>query len=166
MFRPSNLTAERLKQQFHYDPLTGVFTRLTGPRGVGAPSGYVHSRGYVHISVEGVEYKAHRLAWLYMTGEWPLLQIDHEDTVRSNNVWTNLRLATRSQNQGNSRPIRKTNTSGFKGVSRHPQNQKWVAYINRDGQSTYLGSYDNINHAAAAYRAAALQAFGQFSRTS
>ena len=73
------LTVERLRDALHYNPDTGTFTWLIsgcgpgggGVRGVGKPAGRISRAGYVRLSLDCVRYRAHRLAWLYMTGEWP-----------------------------------------------------------------------------------------------
>src|SRR5665213_3102737 len=108
------LTQARLKKLLHYDPLTGMFTwRITHGRHdrwkAGARAGNLHKsdRRWL-IRIEGIRYKAHRLAWLYMTGRWPRDQIDHKDTDSSNNVFTNLREATNAQNQQNRRRAMRT----------------------------------------------------------
>jgi hypothetical protein len=160
------LTAERLRELLHYDPSTGIFTwrvRRCGRALVGATAGSLNADGYVHIRVDGGRYKAHRLAVLYMTGEWPVRDVDHENLCRSDNRWNNLRRATRSQNCANSRRPR-NNTSGFKGVSWHGAGKAWVARVMVKGESRYLGLFDTPEAAHAAYSAAAMEAHGSFSR--
>lgn len=100
------LTAEKLRHILHYDPETGVFTWMVSPRRrtkVGDEAGNRDYHGYVNITHEGTRYRAHRLAWLYMTGEWPADLVDHKDQNRSNNRWLNLRPATKAQNGQNTR---------------------------------------------------------------
>src|SRR4051812_10516942 len=113
------LTQERLKELLSYDPLTGVFLWLEdrGGKRAGDVAG-CEKRVYTLISVDDQIYRAHHLAWLYMTGEWPDPFVDHRDLNKHNNIWTNLREATKSQNQANIGLI-KSNKSGFKGVSRY-----------------------------------------------
>jgi hypothetical protein len=148
----------------HYDPETGVFTWLVD-RGVtptaGRVAGTLSDRGYWVIFVEGRNYRAHRLAWFYMTGEWPVFEIDHRDTKRTNNRWKNLREATRSQNMSNSNR-RSDNKSGVKGVVAH--GPKWRAQIKARGRYIYLGTYDRKDDAVAAYAAAAQKHHGDFAR--
>jgi hypothetical protein len=69
-----------------------------------------------YSALTGVLYREHRLAWLYMTGEWPTHEIDHINGDRVDNRFCNLREATASENRWNSRK-RVNNTSGYKGVS-------------------------------------------------
>ena len=84
-----NLTAEELQKVLNYDPLTGIFVWQVGPR-KGAKAGTKGVKGYVQIVFQRERYYAHRLAWLYMTGEWPKQHIDHLDGDPSNNRFQNL----------------------------------------------------------------------------
>ena len=79
-----------------------------------------------------------------MTGEWPEYTIDHEDRNGLNNKWSNLRLATNSENSAN-RNKRYNNQSGFKGVSKN--GNKWAARVTKDGETIYLGSYSSKEEA-------------------
>jgi hypothetical protein len=94
------LTAERLREILGYDPETGLFTRLvrTGRIRAGEVAGTAHSRGYRSIVIDGRVYLSHRLAWLYVHGEWPPEQIDHINRNRADNRLVNLRAAKQSQN--------------------------------------------------------------------
>jgi hypothetical protein len=105
--------------------------------------------------------QAHRVAWLFIHGEWPDHEVDHMDRNRSNNAAGNLRKASRSENGGN-KTIHRNNTSGKKGVSWHKRLGKWAAYIRVDDQLKHLGYFEDIDDAAAAYRAAAVEFFGEF----
>ena len=159
------LTVDRLKAVLNYDPERGLFTwrhsRIGRGCRAGATAGRPNERGYLRLGIDGVRYKAHQLAWLYMTGEWPELQIDHRNNDKSDNRWSNLRLATGSQNQAN-RGLQRNNTSGFKGVS--ARRGKFAAYIKRDGKKHTLGSFDTAEEAHAAYVAAAPLFHGEFAR--
>src|SRR5690606_34614864 len=98
------LTQQRLKELLYYDPETGIFTRLVGRSGPRARAGDVagsdNGKGYIRIYVDGRPYKAHRLAWFYMHGEWPE-EIDHRNGERADNRLSNLRPVTRQQNNLN-----------------------------------------------------------------
>lgn len=121
------ITATRLRELLHYDPETGLFTWKVARQGTraGAFAGALN-HGYLRITIDWRHYPAHRLAWLYMTGEWPADLIDHINLVSDDNRFVNLRQATRAQNMHNSaRP--RTNTSGVKGVSRYAG--RWKAQI-------------------------------------
>ena len=175
----TGLIAEYLRSVLHYDPETGFFTwrersdlpegrarnawnaRYAGRRaGALVPSKHTT---YVTIRINNRHYRAHRLAWLYVTGEWPSGDIDHEDGDGTHNWFENLRDATRTQNNGNTR--RPTNnTSGYKGVVRSHNGKRWVAYIRINGRLLHLGTYDTPQLAHAAYTRAAKAHFGDFAR--
>jgi HNH endonuclease/AP2 domain len=164
------LSLERLKQRVSYNPETGVLVwreTLSGMCREGWPAGRLgtgKAAGYVRVTIDNREYKAHRLVWLYMTGEWPSKQIDHINGNPSDNRWCNLRLATQSQNKANSR-VYKSNKSGFKGVSWNKSSKRWNATIQVNKRQIHLGRYHDINDAVAAYRKAAEEHFGSFHRT-
>lgn len=151
----ATLTAEQLRLVLHYDPHTGVFRRLIPHAGLkrGDVAGGVQSNGYIVIRVHGHQHKAHRLAWLYMTGEWPDSYIDHINMVKNDNRWSNLRLATWAQNQWNT-ARRADNRSGFKGVGWHKKAGKWSARIKVDGRTRHIGLFVTAIEAHAAYCAA------------
>lgn len=157
------ITLEELKEWLEYDPETGFFKRLKSNNrrikvGEIIPRPCKTST-YDAIQVNGVTYKAHRLAWLYMHGELPEMQIDHINHNKKDNRIANLRLATWSQNQVY-KPMYKNNTSGFKGVSKGKVGFTAVAY--KDGKRVWLGEYKDINKAAEAYKAFAKQNHGEF----
>lgn len=159
-----SLTQERLREVLHYDPVTGGFTwkvMLSSRREAGAVAGGLKPSGYILIGVDGHRYRAHRLAWLYVTGEWPPDQIDHWDNVRSHNWWSNLRAADNQLNQANARRS-KNNTSGFKGVYRH--RDKWRAKINVGRRHIHLGTFADPATGGLAYERAAKEYFGEFAR--
>lgn len=88
------ITQSDLKDQLRYNPRTGEFRWLRGGRFnrlAGKSAGYRDPDGYLLIRIGGVLYQAHRLAWLYMTGNWPNGGfIDHRNTDPSDNRWVNL----------------------------------------------------------------------------
>lgn len=100
----------------------------------------------------------HALVW-ELAGNAPAPEIDHRDGQPLNNSEDNLRAATSSQNQANTRPPRH-NSSGVKGVSR--QGKKWRVQINVAGRKLNVGSFVELSDAAEAYKASALKHFGAF----
>lgn len=160
------ITQSELKQVLHYEPETGVFTWLTnhahGSKKFGVVAGYKLASGHIRIKVVGKSYPAHRLAWLYMTGEHPPTEhVDHINLVRNDNRWSNLRLATSSENCANKRKL-SINRSGWKGVN--VSRGKWRASIKHNGKYKHLGLYDCPAAASFAYQIAADRLFGAYSR--
>lgn len=161
-----DLTLQALRDLLHYDPETGAFTwlvRVNSRVPAGARAGKIDPHGYVRIGIGGRHYLAHRLAWLYVTGEWPPAEIDHRDRDPGNNRWANLRDATHAQNQRNT-AAQCNNTSGFKGVTWHKGRRKWMAFITVDGKHRNLGRFDTAEAAHAAYVLAATEHHGEFAR--
>jgi hypothetical protein len=112
------------------------------------------------MRVDGRLYRAHRLAWLYVHGEWPKGNLDHINRDGCDNRIANLRLATYSENGRNSR-LRSSNTSGFRGVYRRP-NGRFTAQIWHSGACQTLGTFDTIEEAHAIRREAARELYGEF----
>jgi hypothetical protein len=160
-----SLTQERLKELLSYDPLTGVFLWRGGQKKTvsGQVAGTVDKDGYIIICADQKLYRAHRLAWLWMTGEWPKGQIDHEDLDKRNNRFSNLRDATKSQNMRNLK-CRSTSTTGLKGVQFDARRNLYYANITTEGRKTWLGYHATAELAAAAYRAAAAEQHQEFAR--
>lgn len=156
-------TQRQLKQQLDYDPLTGAFTWKVSNSNrikVGQIAGSIGNHGYLRISIDKKFYLSHRLAWLWMTGEFPPDQIDHINRVKTDNRWENLRAATNQQNQMNC--ISKDNTSGKKGVTWDKWKSKWKAQIRVNGVNHNLGFYNDIEDAAVAYKNIARILHGEF----
>jgi len=157
------LTQERLKQVLFYDPIVGVFVRrIRTSRNMKIgdfAGGIVSQSNYVFIGIDGKQYQAHKLAFLYMKNIWPN-EVDHINRNRKNNSWKNLRIVTRTQNNGNM-GISSLNSSGFKGVSYNKRKDKWRAYIKKQGKQHHLGYFENKESAAKAYDVAAINFFGK-----
>lgn len=161
------LTARYLRTILDYDPETGVFRwrertdvgRSWNTRYAGKIAGCADRRrgGAPTISINKRDFAAARLAFLYMTGRWPKNETDHRDGRRANNAWANLREATSRQNR-QKRCAQSNSRSGVKGVTWRADKRKWRATIERD----HLGYFDSAAEAEAAYRAAALERFGEF----
>lgn len=149
------ITQEYLQSVLHYDPETGIFTWKNSGKGrkLGRPAGALHKKlRSVQLQVGGKLYYAHRLAWLYMTGEWPKEHVDHMDGNPGNNRWSNLREATNAENMQNQRRARKDNqSSGLLGVTWHKAAQKFMAQINVDKRHIYLGLFETAEAAYEAY---------------
>jgi hypothetical protein len=158
------LDASYLRGLLEYSPLTGEFrwvvTRSSRAR-AGQLAGGIDDHGYLQIGIDGWQYRGHRLAFLWMRGEW-VPEIDHRDRDRANCRWENLRVSTRSQNQMNAGP-RSNNKLGLKGV--HKKGCGIQAQIKFNGRQRYLGIWPTAEQAAAAYAKAAIEFHGEFART-
>jgi hypothetical protein len=158
-----------LKEWLHYDQLTGVFTWLKnrGSRKVsGLTAGCALHTGHVQIMFAQKAYLAHRLAWIYMTGQQPLDMIDHINGNPGDNRWGNLRACTHAENMKN-RKIHSNNKCGFKGVWKDCSRalKPYVAEIRANGKKTRIGRFETAELAHEAYIEAALKLHGNFSRT-
>jgi hypothetical protein len=103
---------------------------------------------YYHGSVLGKKYKAHRIIWLYQTGEWPD-EVDHINHDRRDNRWINLREVSHQENHKNS-SHRKDNSSGCMGVYFDKERQKWRSDIIVDNKNINLGRFELYEDAVAA----------------
>lgn len=91
------------------------------------------------------------------------IEVDHRSTCTFDNRRSNLRLCTHAQNSQNT-PLRRNNTSGFKGVSWNKKGGLFEAYISVSGRRISLGRFPTAEQAAEAYAAAAEKHFGEFAR--
>lgn len=143
-------------------PVELVYNSVTGKIWKGSREvGSLDNNGYRRVCFNGKRPLAHRLAWFLYYGEWPTDQIDHINGNKDDNRISNLRLASDFQNMWN-RGKPQNNTSGFKGVSWHKQRQKWIALIGVNGVLKYLGYFEDLEKAAAAYQTAAIKYHGEF----
>ena len=171
MAKRDAITAEYVRSILNYNPDTGIFTwrerddvpKEWNRRWAGTIAGTPNDSNYLLISINKQHHRAHRLAWLWMTGKWPDPECDHRDTVRANNRWSNLREATRSQNAANT-SIQRNNTSGFKGVYWNKIVKKWWAHITKDGRRHSLGYFDDIDEAVAVVTRERLKHHGEYAR--
>ena len=159
------VSAATLRNMLDYDQNTGVFVwrkMLSHQNRTGTQAG-TRRNGYISISIGGRLYQAHRLAWLYVNGEFPATSLDHINCVKDDNRIANLRPATMSQNLANTKaPV--NNTSGVKGVYWDRRTNRWRAQISVDQRRRTLGRFETIGEAAQAYAAAAAAAFGEYAR--
>lgn len=145
-----------IEDQLSYDPETGVLTWLTsrGKRKVGSRAGALMNKGYRRIMVNGKRYLEHRLAYYLMTGEWPELEIDHKNRIRSDNRWTNLRTATDQQNAWNAEAY---GESGVRGVHKHAG--KWQV---TDAYGKYACVTDDLEFAKELAYSSRQERYGEF----
>jgi len=134
-----DLTQKRLKEVLQYNGESGAFSRVSRNGRLGT----ICVQGYLVIQIDGVIYKAHRLAWLYTYGDWPREQIDHIDRDRMNNKILNLRDATAKDNSQN-RTMSKNNKSGVNGVYWNKKMGKWHAQIRGETGNEHIGYFGNL----------------------
>ena len=150
------ITQSILKEYLHYDPDSGLFTwiKRTGRYDrTGQIAGSFGRGNYWFVTIKTQKYRAHRLAWLYIHGEWPEYEIDHINHIKTDNRLINIRSATRRENMSNT-SLFSTNTSGFNGVSWDKAREKWEAYINTSGKKINIGYFYDIEAAIEARKAA------------
>lgn len=149
------LDAGRLRDVFNYNSITGEFRAriTTGRRRAGSVAGCLKTNGYVTISLDGKLYFAHRLAWLYIHGDWPPSLIDHIDGVTKNNAITNLRCADKSTNAQNLKQAHRGNKSGLLGVVEDKSKGGFASSICVKGKRYWLGVFPTALEAHEAYLA-------------
>jgi len=160
------LTQEFIKEILNYDADTGIFTRKIRTANcvkIGDIAGTKDTKGYIQIRIKKVKYSAHRMAWLYVYGYLPTLQIDHINCIKDDNRIANLREATQSQNMVNRNLLNK-NTSGIVGVNWHKKSKKWRARCTINGKRFNLGDFSSIDDASIAYNNFAKNNQGNFYR--
>ena len=148
------LTPERARELVSYDPETGIFRHLK-PRQritVGSQAGSPNSNGYLCLMLDGVLYKAHRLAWLMTYGYWPIQHIDHINGLKTDNRLINLRDVSHQVNMQNMNKPRSNNkSSGVQGVAIAPKSGKCIARICIAGKMQHIGCFDSVEEAREAY---------------
>jgi hypothetical protein len=164
------ITADYLRKILGYDLETGIFRwkwRKDVPKGwntrwANKVAGTLIS-GYICILINGQPYKAHRLAWLYVHDVWPTNETDHINSDKADNRITNLREATRQENNRN-RGLRKDSSTNITDVYWHKPTQKYRAQIQAGGKRISLGYFDTLEEAAKVRAEAEIHFFGKFKR--
>lgn len=150
-------TANEVRSLLSYDAASGIFTWKVSPsnrvRVGGIAGAFNRHTGYTSISIRGKLHRAHRLAWLYETGEWPADQVDHINGDRSDNRIANLRVISASLNLQNQREARGNNkSSGLLGVSIGKNGRNWRTSIRTSlGKQQHIGYFDTKEAAHDAY---------------
>lgn len=142
------LSQTQLKEKLSYNQDIGKFTWKITQRGTrkGSIAGSVNDQGYVIIRLNKIAYRAHRLVWLYVTGEFPKYEIDHINGDRSDNRFTNLRDVPRKENKKN---VGKyiTNSSGVNGVRWYTPLKKWHVQIQHNNLKIHVGYFSCLDTA-------------------
>lgn len=150
---------EHYSHLFSYNPETGDVCWRAPRKGttVGKPAGSpfnVNGRPlYLRISLDGKGLRAHRIAWLLHTGEWPKHEIDHIDGNPLNNRIQNLRDVSHDINKQNVR-LYSTNSSGIHGVWWSNRDHSWRCYIDLKGVRMPLGRFADFFEACCSRKSA------------
>lgn len=174
MAKCQDISADLARQLFDYDPKTGILRwkprmpdmfeptpkqtalhrcKNWNVRFAGKMAGCPDGQGYLRVAIFNKFYRVQRIAWAIMTGEWPPFDVDHENGIRVDNRWKNIRKATRRQNcQNLSQKPR--HGSPYVGVTWKSRIGKWAARITNDYKEIYLGVFDTPEAAHEAYKAA------------
>lgn len=162
------LPPDLLKAMFVYEPKTGnlIWKIPYGkyqPGDIATTAAVRRKNGTSPLLIKFGQrsYAAHNLIWTYVTGKYPTDEVDHENRDPSDNRWRNLREATRSQNQANTRLYR-NNKAGIRGVHRTGKSGRWRAMISVDGKNRHLGLFNSSEEASKAWVAAAKEIHGKF----
>jgi len=173
----SDLTFDYVTSILKYDPQTGYLIwkkrpidhfpdarafKIWNTRWANKPAGNKTKHKGIQIRINKKNYIAHRIVWLLAYESYPIDDIDHIDNNPNNNRLSNLRLASKSENQWNTRK-HKNNTSGFKGVYFDRRSNRWVSKIMINNKNVYLGSFKSADDAHNAYKKASLSMHGRFS---
>jgi hypothetical protein len=162
MMRPSFFRVDEL---LRYGQETGKFywkVHLCNRAMIGSEAGSLHkSTGYIYIGIDRKQYPAHQIAHLLMTGQWPGREPEHENQIKSDNRWENIKdFATDSQNGANRRLLRNS-TSGLKGVTWDISHNKWKSSVRVMGKLIHLGYFTDLRLAGLTYDVAAKLAWGE-----
>jgi hypothetical protein len=144
MSKTNCITQEKLKEILDYNPDTGIFTWKVSKAKrikVGSVAGCKNNLGYILIRIDGKIYLAHRLAWLYTHGDFPLNCIDHINQIKDDNRICNLRDVTVSENMQNQSQVLGYTKNG----------SKYKATITLNNILYQLGSYATKEQARQAY---------------
>lgn len=156
----STLTQDRLKTLIDYNPESGIFVWISKPNvranriKIGSIAGSNKGNGYIQIQIDGKNYLAQRLAFLFVYGQFPRGEVDHIDGCRNNNKLSNLRDVTHAENIQNQLRPSKASTTRLMGVSKRKDNGKYSAYIMSYGKRISLGSFSIPEDAHEAYLSA------------
>lgn len=147
------ISQAELKSLINYDPDTGIFRWAKSRVGCKKDSiaGNLAPHGYIRICINRTPYLAHRLAWFYVTGEWPSFDIDHIDGKPSNNAFCNLRDVKTHTNVQNVKGARCDSKTKLLGVDMHKRDGLYRARIMVQGKRKCLGYFKDMNEAYAVY---------------
>ena len=151
----NDLNAVQVRELLDYDPATGFLTWKTRPNNgrwnkliAGKRAGTMGAKGYRQTCIKDKSYREHRIIWLWMTGDWPVDEIDHINGICDDNRWENLRQASRCENMQN---LKLGTTCGAIWIEEY---KKWKSTIVLKGKQIFLGYFDSREEAHQTYLAA------------
>lgn len=153
------ITQKELKEILAYDAGTGDFTWIVSPSNrvkIGSSAGSDTGTGYLRIRISGKDYKAHRLAFLFVEGCLPKDQVDHINRVRNDNRWMNLRHATAAENSTN-KSENASNAKAKGGIFWLSKRKRWQARIRIAGRVVHLGAFRTKESAKEIYHMASIE---------
>ena len=165
------ITQEQLKERLTYKN-GKLYWSLKKNNFLLSRAGCLRNTGYWAIRFNKKLYQEHNLVWLYFNGVMLPGNIDHINRNRIDNRISNLRIATRSQNNMN-KTIQSNNTSGYTGVYKRKDTGKWTCYIGKDKKfkngkliksgRVYLGCFETKEEAVNCRRLKQKELFKEFS---
>ena len=147
------ITQQKIRQILSFEPDSGTFRwrERHGNKAIGSIAGHADHLGYWKVKIQGHSYRAHKLAWLYVFGEWPTFPIDHIDGNKANNAIANLRDGSCGVNQQNVRRPQTNNKSGYLGVHKRSDSKTYRVAISVDGVLRHFGGFKSAKDASDAY---------------
>jgi hypothetical protein len=146
------LTQKHLKEVLHYNPDTGIFVwKISARRDlIGKQAGGLTAKGYIRIKIDAKMYMAHVLAWLYVHGVCPVVQIDHKDTIKTHNWISNLRELNNADNHQNRFKANSNSKTGVQNVTYREATGNYQVSIVVAGKKLYQGTYSTLKIAECA----------------
>lgn len=160
------MTIEELEKLLAYDPITGFITwkvDRSNQMRAGMRAGSVNHQGYLYIEINSVSYRSARIAWALHYKEWPRFIVDHKDQCKMHDWITNLRLASKRENNHN-QGLRRDNKVGRKGVTYDARIGRYRATIKGPAKQIHIGMFATANEAGDAYDKKARELFGEFAK--
>ena len=151
-----NIYNEEIKERFTYSKQTLRYS-LSGNE-----AGTLTVNGYLTVTVLGKQFYVHRICWFLQTGKWPEGNVDHINGVKTDNCWSNLRLATHSQNGCNR--LNSANKSGCKNVYWSNTRNRWVIDITLNRVRVFHKAMEDYDEAVALAKAKMDEIHGEFAR--
>jgi hypothetical protein len=149
---------ERDRKWFNHDKYHYTWNKRFAGKPAGRKKGI--NGGYKTLAMFDQSYRYHRVIWALVHGEWPEHFIDHIDGDPTNNKIENLRPVSNSENSANRKKV--TSNTGFKGVHKLKNKDKYLVTIEKNYKQYNLGRYDTPEEAHAVYCAKAKELFGEY----